>query len=222
MADSAQNGHSEAEFDEQQALERPPLDPEVEERRRMALSLIRTFGDPALKSKALEVTRFDDSLAEEVARMARLMDDAIGLGLAATQLGVMHRLLVYRVGRDAPLVAVVNPILEWSSSDQEIAEEGCLSLPGVAVDVERPLYVRVRASDEQGKEILIEASGLEARVLQHEMDHLDGILIIDRIPKEQRKEALRILREGSDHLPPRARGEVGDRPVGDAEAVGAG
>src|SRR5438876_9592688 len=115
MADSAQNGHSEAEFDEQQALERPPLDPEVEARRRMALSLIRTFGDPALKSKALEVTRFDDSLAEEVARMGRLMDDAIGLGLAATQLGVMHRLLVYRVGRDAPLVAVVNPVVEWSS-----------------------------------------------------------------------------------------------------------
>jgi peptide deformylase len=214
MADSTQNGHSEAEFDEQEAPERPPLDPEVEERRRAALALIRTFGDPALKSKALDVTKFDEALLEEVHRMGRLMDDAIGLGLAATQLGVMHRLLVYRVGRDAPLIAVVNPVLEWSSQEQEIAEEGCLSLPGVAVDVERPLYVRVRASDEHAKDILIEASGLEARVLQHEMDHLDGRLIIDRISKDQRKEALRILREGAEHLPPRNRGEA-------AETVGA-
>jgi peptide deformylase len=147
--------------------------------------------------------------------MGRLMDDAIGLGLAATQLGVMHRLLVYRVGRDAPLIAVVNPVLEWSSEETEIGEEGCLSLPGVAIDVDRPLFIRVRARDEHGDEILIEASGLEARVLQHEMDHLDGILIIDRVSKEQRKEALRILREGAEHLPPRQRGEA-------AEKVGAG
>jgi peptide deformylase len=150
------------------------------------------------------VTRFDDRLAVEIDRMARLMDDAIGLGLAATQLGVMHRVLVYRVGFDAPLVPVVNPRLEWSSDQQEEAEEGCLSLPGVAIDVERPLHVRIRAQDQSGEEILIEASGLEARVLQHEMDHLDGILILDRTSKEQRKEALRILREGGEVLEPRA------------------
>ena len=136
--------------------------------------------------------------------MGRLMDDAIGIGLAATQLGVMHRVLVYRVGTDAPLVAVVNPVVEWSSEEQEVAEEGCLSLPGVAVDVERPIHARMRAQDKRGEDILIEASGLEARVLQHEIDHLDGILIIDRIPKDQRKEALRILREGAEALEPRA------------------
>jgi len=184
--------------------EEPQLDPEVQERRRAALALIRTFGDPALKSRSLEVTQFDESLLEEVARMGRLMGDAIGLGLAAPQVGVMHRLLVYRVGFDAPLVAVVNPALEWVSEELETAEEGCLSLPGVAVDVERPVYVRVRAQDEHGEEILIEASGLEGRVIQHEMDHLDGVLIIDRTSKEERKEALRILREGAEALPPRA------------------
>src|SRR5919108_1825244 len=92
--------------------ERPPLDPEAQERRRRALAMIRTFGDPSLRSKALEVTRFDDRLAEELRRMGQIMDDAIGLGLAATQVGVMHRVLVYRVGTDAPLVAVVNPVVE--------------------------------------------------------------------------------------------------------------
>jgi peptide deformylase len=188
----------------EQPQERTPLDPEAQERRRRALALIRTFGDPSLRSKALQVTRFDERLAEELRRMGQIMDDAVGLGLAATQVGVMHRVLVYRVGADAPLVAVVNPALEWSSDEREVAEEGCLSLPGVAVDVERPIYARVRAQDEQGGPILIEASGLEARVVQHEMDHLDGVLIIDRISKEQRREALRILREGAEALEPRA------------------
>jgi len=175
--------------------ERPALDPEARERRRRALAMIRTFGDPSLRSKALEVSRFDERLAEEVRRMGQLMDDAIGLGLAATQVGVMHRLLVYRVGTDAPLVAVVNPRLEWASDEQEAAEEGCLSLPGVAVDVERPVHARIRAQDERGEDILIEASGLEARVLQHEIDHLNGVLILERGSREQRKEAMRTLRE---------------------------
>src|SRR5919198_2383632 len=132
---------------EQPETERAPLDPEAQERRRRALDLIRTFGDPSLRSKALEVTRFDERLAEELRRMGQIMDDAIGLGLAATQVGVMHRVLVYRVGADAPLVAVVNPQIEWSSEEEEPAEEGCLSLPGVAVDVERPVHARIRAQD---------------------------------------------------------------------------
>jgi peptide deformylase len=194
------------ETDVEQQEERPALDPEARERRERALAQVRVFGDPALRSKALEVTRFDESLRDEVERMGKLMDDAIGLGLAATQLGVMHRVLVYRVGLEAPLVVVVNPKLEWSSKDGEPAEEGCLSLPGVAVDVERPVHVQVRALDTAGEEILIEASGLEARVIQHEMDHLDGVLIVDRTSKEERKEALRILREGAEILEPRTLG----------------
>ena len=200
--------------------DRPALDPETRERRRRALALIRTFGDPSLRSKALAVTRFDDALVEELRRMGQLMDDAIGLGLAATQVGVMHRVLVYRVGPDAPLVAVVNPQLEWASEELETAEEGCLSLPGVAVDVERSVHARVRAQDGDGEPILIEASGLEARVLQHEMDHLDGVLIIDRVSKEQRKEALRILREGGEMLEPRSLGAEDQSRRNDRVAAG--
>jgi peptide deformylase len=202
MAGSDENGRPvNAEEIEDQAPEtgeQPVLDPETQARRERALAVIRTFGDPALRASAVDVTRFDDSLREEVARMEALMGDALGLGLAATQLGVMHRLFVFRVGADAPLVAVVNPRIEWSSEDQETAEEGCLSLPRVLVDVERPLHVRVSAQDERGELIVLEASGLEARVIQHEMDHLDGVLILDRATKDQRREAMRALRGGGE------------------------
>jgi peptide deformylase len=184
----------------QEAPERTPVDPQIEARRAAAFRLIRPFGDPVLRSRARDVTRFDDSLREEVARMDRLMGDALGLGLAANQVGVLHRLFVYRAGPDAPLVAVINPRIEWSSQDEETAEEGCLSLPRVTVDVERPVHVRVGARDERGGPITIEASGLEARVIQHEMDHLDGVLILDRTSRDQRKEALRVLRGGDEHV----------------------
>jgi peptide deformylase len=177
------------------------LDPETRARRDAALRLVRKYGDPVLKSRALPVERFDDALREEIRRMGDLMNDALGIGLAATQLGVMHRVLVYRVDPDAPVAAVVNPVLEWSSRDSEPLEEGCLSLPNVLVDVDRPIHVRVRAQDETGEEILIEASGLEARVLQHEMDHLDGVLILDRTSRDQRKQAMRTLREGAESAP---------------------
>jgi peptide deformylase len=197
-----ENGGGPAEGDERRRpLVPPDLDPELEQRRRIALARIRTFGDPALRTKAAEVESFDDALDEEVARMSRLMIDALGVGLAATQLGVMHRVLVYRPSADAPVVAVVNPKLEWGSDELELAEEACLSLPGVAVDVERHLHVRVAARNETGEDILLEASGLEARVIQHEMDHLDGMLILDRTSKEQRKEAMRLLREGPSTWP---------------------
>jgi peptide deformylase len=177
------------------------LDPETRARRDAALRLVRTYGDPSLKSRALAVERFDDALVEEVRRMGQLMHDSLGIGLAATQLGVMHRVLVYRVDPDAPVAALVNPVLEWASEDEEALEEGCLSLPSVLVDVERPIHVRVRARDEHGDPLLIEASGLEARVIQHEMDHLDGVLILDRTSRDQRKQAMRTLREALDPRP---------------------
>ena len=173
----------------------PQLDPETAARRAAAMSFIRKWGDPVLKSRATPVDRFDETLLQQVQRMAGLMKDAIGVGLAAPQLGISQRLLVYRIGSDAPLVALVNPELEWHSNDEEIFEEGCLSIPGIAIDVERPIHVRVRALDEHGEERLVEASGLEARVIQHEMDHLDGVLMLDRAKREDRKEALRALRE---------------------------
>ena len=171
------------------------LDPEVEARRAAAMSFIRKLGDPVLKSSATPVDRFDDSLRKQVSRMAAIMQDAIGIGLAAPQLGISQRLLVYRIGPDAPLIALANPEIEWASDDLEAGEEGCLSIPGVAVDVERPLHVRVHAQDEQGERRLVEASGLEARVIQHEMDHLDGVLMLDRTSRDERKRALRELRE---------------------------
>ena len=174
----------------------PELDPETAARRDAALAQIRSFGDPVLRTRARAIDRFDDGLREEVARMGQLMEDAIGVGLAATQVGVVHRLLVYRVQQEGELAALINPEVEWAGRETEAMEEGCLSLPGVLVDVDRPVHVRVRAQNEFGEPILIEASGLEARVIQHEIDHLDGVLILDRTSREQRKEAMRILREG--------------------------
>jgi peptide deformylase len=173
----------------------PPLDPVVAARRDAALAHVRQFGDPVLRVEARPVEVFDARLGEEIARMAGLMNDALGIGLAATQVGVLNRVLVYRVEHDSPVNALVNPVIEWSGGDKEILEEGCLSLPGVHVEVERPIYVRVRAQDAGGELIVIEASGLEARVLQHEIDHLDGVLILDRTSRDQRKEAMRTLRE---------------------------
>src|SRR5918998_1449569 len=194
MADERDRDLAESEGgeDEQGA---PVLDPETEARRIAALSFIRRLGDPVLKSRATEVDRFDDLLKGQVARMAGLMNDAFGVGLAAPQLGMSQRLLIYRIGPDAPLIALVNPELEWTSSDEETMEEGCLSLPGVAVDVDRPIHVRVRSVDEEGEERCVEASGLEARVIQHEVDHLEGVLILDRTSRDQRREAMRLIRE---------------------------
>jgi peptide deformylase len=178
------------------------LDPQTRERRAAALARVRTFGDPVLKSRGSAVKSFGPELQGEAAEMISIMRDALGVGLAATQLGIMHRLLVFQAGLDATPSAIVNPELEWLSDDLAIAIEGCLSLPGVTVDVERPLHARVRGRDVHGEPVLVEASGLEARVLQHEIDHLDGVLILDRTEREQRKGALRALREGEAYSPP--------------------
>jgi len=177
------------------------LDAEVRERRREALSRVRTFGDPVLKSAASPVGEFDEALAGDVERMISIMQDALGVGLAATQLGLMRRLLVLQPGPDATPSAVVNPELEWASEELAVAEEGCLSLPGIVVDVERSVHARVRGLDVHGQPMLLEASGLEARVLQHEIDHLDGVLTLDRTDREQRRAALRALREGETFSP---------------------
>lgn len=181
--------------------EGPRVPPEKLERRRQALAEVRQFGDPVLKSRASEVTSFGPDLEQEAERMIALMQEAMGIGLAATQLGAMRRMLVFQAGPDSPPQALINPELEWISDDLVTAEEGCLSLANVIVDVERPLHARVAASNLGGEAILIEASGLEARVLQHEMDHLDGVLILDRTPRVQRRAALRALRAGESFEP---------------------
>jgi peptide deformylase len=174
---------------------------EERERRAAALAQVRQFGDPVLRSRASAVAEFGPELEAEAERMVAIMRDAMGVGLAATQLGVLRRLLVFQAGADARPTAVANPEVEWLSEELETAEEGCLSLPGVGVDVERAVHARVRGLDLRGEPLLLEASGLEARVLQHEIDHLDGVLILERTTREQRKGALRALREGGTFSP---------------------
>jgi peptide deformylase len=196
------------------------LDPEVRARRDAALRRVRKLGDPVLRASALPVDRFDDALRAEVEYMGELMDDALGIGLAATQIGVLHRVLVYRADPEDPLTALVNPVIEWSSEEIEAASEGCLSLPFVHVEVERPAEVRVRARDARGEELELRASGLTARVIQHEIDHLDGILILDRISREERKEAMRSMREAQTEAS--ETGSGANRAARDAEGAGSG
>jgi peptide deformylase len=188
------------ELVEEEAAPPAPLTDEQRARREQALRHVRQYGDPVLRSTARPVEVFDEALRDEVARMGRLMIDSIGIGLAATQVGTLHRLLVYRVEQDSPVNALINPVIEWRGKEAELMEEGCLSLPGVIVDVERPVHIRVTGQDETGEAIEIEASGLEARVIQHEIDHLDGVLILDRTSRDQRKEAIRALRERENGL----------------------
>jgi peptide deformylase len=183
---------------EQDAPEPAELDPETRARRDAALRHVRKLGDPVLRASALPVERFDEALSDEIERMGELMHDALGVGLAATQVGVLHRVLVYRAYPEDPLTALVNPVLVWESEERALGEEGCLSLPGVHVEVERAASVRVQARDGSGEPLEIEAEGLVARVIQHEMDHLDGVLILDRISRQARKEAMRAMREARE------------------------
>ena len=175
--------------------EPPEMDPEMLARREAALRHVRKFGDPVLKSRAVEVEGFDEALRAEIDRMGLLMEDAIGVGLAANQGGLLRRFFVYRVSDEGPLQALVNPVIDWSSDEEETFEEGCLSLPQVVVEVTRPAQIRVSAQDRFGEPLKLEVDGLEARVIQHELDHLDGVLIIDRTTRAQRREAMRNLRE---------------------------
>jgi peptide deformylase len=172
------------------------LDAEREARRRAALAIVRQYPDPVLRMQAKEVQDLDESVAELAERMTRLMDEARGVGLAAPQLGVLRRVVVYRAGDEEPPVALVNPRLVSKSEEVEVGDEGCLSLGGatVVVEVERPTAITVEAVSPAGEEIRIEAEGLEARVIQHELDHLDGVLTIDRTTPEQRRAALAQLR----------------------------
>jgi peptide deformylase len=172
------------------------LDAEREARRRAALSLIRQYPDPVLRMKANEVGDLDESVTGLVERMTLLMDEARGVGLAAPQLGVLRRILVYRKAEEEPVVALVNPRVVSTGEEVEAADEGCLSLGAatVVVEVERPTALKIEASSPEGEPISIEAEGLEARVIQHELDHLDGVLIIDRTTSEQRRAALAQLR----------------------------
>ena len=166
---------------------------EREARRRFALAQIRQYGDPALRLTAYEVSDFDEDLKRLVDRMTDLMHDAQGVGLAATQVGVLRRLFVFEPDENGPRT-VVNPTIVKIGDELESDGEGCLSLQGVRVPVERATTVTIAGKDENGADVSYELSGYEARIAQHELDHLDGVLIIDRTDDEHRKEALATLR----------------------------
>jgi peptide deformylase len=171
------------------------LDAQAEAKRRLALAQIRQYPDPVLRLQGQEVQEFDDDLAQLVERMKRLMQDARGVGLAANQVGVLRRVFVIQEGEDDEPRALVNPAIVERSEEAEPDDEGCLSLQGVVVEVERPVSVRLEARDERGEPVELELEGLPARVAQHELDHLDGVLILDRTSDEDRREALAILRQ---------------------------
>ena len=175
------------------------LDAERQARRQIALAQIRQYPDPALRMQAREVEAFDGDLERLVERMSQLMVEANGVGLAAPQVGVLRRLFVFRRGRDdeegsEETIAVVNPQVVSSSEERESEEEGCLSLQGIQVPVERHLAITLEAQDPEGARLELELEGIEARIAQHELDHLDGVLILDRTTPEARREALAALR----------------------------
>lgn len=182
---------------EEEQVATDELDPQVEATRRLALAQIRQYPDPVLRLQAQEVEAFDADLAQLAERMARLMQDARGVGLAATQVGILRRVVVLQTdGEEEPRVLVNPAILDRSDLTEEDTE-GCLSLQGVVVPVERAVSVRVEARDADGAPVELELEGLAARVAQHEVDHLDGVLIVDRTTPEGRREALAVLRQAA-------------------------
>jgi peptide deformylase len=174
-------------------VEEEELDPERDARRRLALAQIRQYPDAALKMEARPVEEFDDELLSLVERMKRLMEDAQGIGLAATQVGVLRRVFVFQPNADE-VVAVVNPEIVERSDETDVSDEGCLSIQGVLVPVERTTTVTIAGRDERGDEVRYELDDIYARAAQHENDHLDGVLMIDRTTPEARREALALLR----------------------------
>ncbi len=188
--------HSHHDHDHEHGADEDALleaEAEADVRRRLALAQIRQYGDPALRMRAREVEEFDDDLQRLVDRMIDLMHDAQGVGLAATQVGVVRRLFVFEPDDEGPR-AVVNPVLAERGDEQAADEEGCLSLQGVRVPVERSTSVVVEGKDPAGADVRIELGEYGARIAQHELDHLDGVLIIDRTDDEHRKQALSTLR----------------------------
>ena len=170
------------------------LDAEREARRRSALLQIRQFGDPVLRLEAKEVEAFDGDLERLVDRMKHLMVDANGVGLAATQIGILRRVFVMQPDPEEDPVALVNPRIVERGDETEVDDEGCLSLQGVIVPVERSAELTVEALDERGRDVRLELLGRPARVVQHELDHLDGVLIVDKTTDDARREAMATLR----------------------------
>jgi peptide deformylase len=175
-------------------VEQRRLDAEDRARRRLALAQIRQYPDAVLRMRAREVESFDDDLARLAEKMEQLMHDAHGVGLAATQVGVLRRLFVFQPEPDDEPHAVVNPVITARSKDAEVLDEGCLSLQGVLVPVERSVRITLEGTDLAGGPVRYELADMGARVAQHELDHLDGVLVLQRTDDESRRDALATLR----------------------------
>jgi peptide deformylase len=168
-------------------------DAREEARRLAALAQIRQYPDPVLRMQAHEVESFDADLKRLVERMKRLMGEAYGLGLAGNQVGVLRRVLVFQP-EEGEATALVNPEIVQRSEETDTDEEGCLSIQGVRVPVERNVSIEIEARDEEGGDVRLDLIGLPARALQHEIDHLDGVLILDRTDEDSRRQAHAVLR----------------------------
>ena len=165
---------------------------EREARRMVALARIRQYGDAVLRMKAREVEEVDDDVRRLAERMTALMHEAQGVGLAATQVGVLQRVFVFvDEGEDRVLV---NPVITKRSKDIELDDEGCLSLREVLVPVERSVEVTIEGLDENDRPVALELGLPSSRIVQHELDHLDGVLILDRTDEESRRAAFGKLR----------------------------
>jgi len=146
---------------------------------------IRKIGDPVLRTKSRELTQVTDQTREILDNMAETMYAAPGVGLAAPQVGILQRLVVIDVGEDYGLVQLINPVITEYSEEKEIIEEGCLSIPGREGEVIRSKSVTVKALNRDGKKIEIKAEGYLARAIQHEVDHLNGILFVDKVREQE-------------------------------------
>jgi peptide deformylase len=167
---------------------------EAEIRRQLALAQIRQYPDAVLRMRANEVEEFDEDLARLAERMKVLMHDARGVGLAATQIGVLQRLFVFQPSEEDEARAIVNPTISARSRDTDVCDEGCLSIQNVLVPVERSLEVTLEGQDVEGKPLRLELEDHAARVVQHELDHLDGVLMLQRTDDDSRRTALATLR----------------------------
>ena len=185
---------TEIELEQGEAELEPRERAELEVRRRVALAQIRQYPDSALRLRANDVEQFDEDLARLAARLTGLMHDARGVGLAATQVGILQRLFVFQPDEEDEARAVVNPKLTSRSQRTQSCDEGCLSLQGVLVPVERSLAVTLEGQDLDGAPVRLELEEMPARIVQHELDHLDGVLILERTDDDSRRNALATLR----------------------------
>jgi peptide deformylase len=184
-----------SEMSEAEEVRNDELEAERQARRRIALAQVRQYPDPVLRMRANDVEDFDDDLRQLAERMTMLMREALGVGLAANQVGVLQRMFIFQPTAEDEPRAMVNPEIVERSDEAEADEEGCLSMQGVLVPVERNLHVTIEARDLDGADVRLELEGMSARIVQHELDHLDGTLIIDRTTPDGRREALAVLRQ---------------------------